>query len=932
MNTYYEEAAVASEEYEDPHCHGCLEPIEDGSVLQFGDGIWHFECFRCAKCKSLVECYSKLLLLRDGSPICEDCSYRCNACNETIRDEAIMTGEEAYHADCFRCVQCQTKIENLVFTQTSKGIFCTACHEMRRQLRQRRKEERQHHHRDSAKDGQSEDHMSPDETNLNHGHLSRNASLTSPQRTKERKRSVSRRPIEMVRDPSAISILNAYSDPANEDNKSILSSVEVAELNDMLNAALDLHGQDDTTGNSGDREANSHPTSDMVLTHNADQITSKDNRDQNNVSPNASDAEVREELQTTKTRLKEIEGKFNRIKAISRKALDEFHVVKEGYAQEVVARREAENLVKQLKNELAFYQQIKLFGGNEFVTNIKEEINALNKTKAQLAETCETLRIQRDDITKELDTLLQGRASSDSHSQMPWEKVPPPYQQQLVSIRKDVELEKSSYSKLIKARDDIINEMIMLNTKNAQLTSLNNDLSRRVMEREREAIAVMAGTSFLGTSAQDELGADRVARHRRTPSASHSAAASPEKKHAEIAHHTPKVAQRDSFNGAEAPRLFKFRRTKEAKAAKHAKDHEALIGLPYDSTEKGSDVSNEATVTKKEKSSFEEVFYNRANGNHHFTQTKFLRPQKCEACGEKMWRVSEYKCYECGIVCHIKCVYNAPPQCGRKTSSDSNKSEVDKLPSSTMFGNDLAKQVQSEKGTIPLIVQTCIEAVETRGMDYEGIYRKSGGAGQMRIIQQAFEQGNIPDLCDEQEFNDVCAITSILKQYFRDLPNPLFTHELHAKFMEATMMSDTTEQYHQFQRAIHSLPAENYDTLKYLMQHLDNVRQHSKDNLMTSKNIAVVFGPTLMRHEDEHLDILDMNRKIGAIEFIINHLLLFDKPAAPQVIQSNHSSPLPVRQNSLGISARKQHRREASSDQILRNGFAAPPRERAGYI
>lgn len=48
--------------------------------------------FRCAKCLKLVECYSNLLLLRDGSPICEDCSYSCHACSKTIKDEAIMTG------------------------------------------------------------------------------------------------------------------------------------------------------------------------------------------------------------------------------------------------------------------------------------------------------------------------------------------------------------------------------------------------------------------------------------------------------------------------------------------------------------------------------------------------------------------------------------------------------------------------------------------------------------------------------------------------------------------------------------------------------------------------------------------------------------------------------------------------------------------------
>lgn len=41
---------------------------------------------------------------------------------------------------------------------------------------------------------------------------------------------------------------------------------------------------------------------------------------------------------------------------------------------------------------------------------------------------------------------------------------------------------------------------------------------------------------------------------------------------------------------------------------------------------------------------------------------------------------------------------------------------------------------------------------------------------------------------------------------------------------------------------------------------------------MTSKNLAVIFGPTLLRDQDENRDLLEMNHKIGTIEFILNHM------------------------------------------------------------
>jgi hypothetical protein len=44
---------------------------------------------------------------------------------------------------------------------------------------------------------------------------------------------------------------------------------------------------------------------------------------------------------------------------------------------------------------------------------------------------------------------------------------------------------------------------------------------------------------------------------------------------------------------------------------------------------------------------------------------------------------------------------------------DTNKSDADNT--RHMFGNDLIKQIQAEKSKIPLVVEKCIESVESRG-------------------------------------------------------------------------------------------------------------------------------------------------------------------------------------------------------------------------
>jgi Rho-type GTPase-activating protein 1/2 len=78
-------------------------------------------------------------------------------------------------------------------------------------------------------------------------------------------------------------------------------------------------------------------------------------------------------------------------------------------------------------------------------------------------------------------------------------------------------------------------------------------------------------------------------------------------------------------------------------------------------------------------------------------------------------------------------------------------------------------------------------------MEYEGIYRKTGGAGQSKAITQAFERGDYEsfDLKDVDAFNDISSVTSVLKNYFRTLPNPLLTFELHESFVQAACRSST---------------------------------------------------------------------------------------------------------------------------------------------
>jgi hypothetical protein len=173
----------------------------------------------------------------------------------------------------------------------------------------------------------------------------------------------------------------------------------------------------------------------------------------------------------------------------------------------------------------------------------------------------------------------------------------------------------------------------------------------------------------------------------------------------------------------------------------------------------------------------------------------------------------------------------------------------------------------------PLLVEKCIAAVECTALDHEGIYRKTGGAGQSKLITQLFERGDYSsfDLLDTERFNDVGSITSVLKSYFRTLPNPLLTFVLHDEFIFASSVQDPVHKSIKYADLVKQLPTEHYYTLRMLMLHLHRVQEHHKQNLMTARNLGVVFGPTLMRSRNPSAEFSDMAGKALTVEWLVEN-------------------------------------------------------------
>ncbi|XP_014400056.1 PREDICTED: rho GTPase-activating protein 42 [Myotis brandtii] len=170
-------------------------------------------------------------------------------------------------------------------------------------------------------------------------------------------------------------------------------------------------------------------------------------------------------------------------------------------------------------------------------------------------------------------------------------------------------------------------------------------------------------------------------------------------------------------------------------------------------------------------------------------------------------------------------------------------------------------------------VRKCIQAVETRGITILGLYRIGGVNSKVqKLMNTTFSPKSPPDMDIDIELWDNKTITSGLKNYLRCLAEPLMTYKLHKDFILAVKSDDQNYRVEAVHALVHKLPEKNREMLDILIKHLVKVSLHSQQNLMTVSNLGVIFGPTLMRAQEETVAAM-MNIKFQniVVEILIEH-------------------------------------------------------------
>ncbi|XP_058256600.1 unconventional myosin-IXb isoform X3 [Hemibagrus wyckioides] len=251
--------------------------------------------------------------------------------------------------------------------------------------------------------------------------------------------------------------------------------------------------------------------------------------------------------------------------------------------------------------------------------------------------------------------------------------------------------------------------------------------------------------------------------------------------------------------------------------------------------------------------------------DHVFSNFQVNIMQSCDQCSSYIWGMEKaYMCSYCKLVCHKKClskiVTDCNTYCSKKNEEDSN---------SQHFGVHVCRLV-NDKVPVPMVLELMLEHVEMNGLYTEGIYRKSGSANRMKELRQLLEAD--PNAVCLEDY-PIHTVTGLVKQWLRELPEPLMTLAHYNDFLCAVELPEKQEQLQAIYRIIEGLPTAHYQTLERLIFHLVRVSREKKSNRMTSNSLAIVFAPCILRGPDSAdplLSMKDVAKTTTCVEMLIN--------------------------------------------------------------
>ncbi|KAL8694177.1 MAG: hypothetical protein Q9218_001120 [Villophora microphyllina] len=144
---------------------------------------------------------------------------------------------------------------------------------------------------------------------------------------------------------------------------------------------------------------------------------------------------------------------------------------------------------------------------------------------------------------------------------------------------------------------------------------------------------------------------------------------------------------------------------------------------------------------------------------------------------------------------------------------------------------------------MPALPWRCIDYLNFRGCEEEGLYRVPGSGTKIKYYQERFDRELDINLFDEAELYDINIIGSLFKAWLRDLPSEILPKATQARI--AAAHPDAVEVPQMLRDELSNLPPWNYYLLFAITCHLSLLHAYHEKNKMSYSNLCICFQPCI---------------------------------------------------------------------------------------
>ncbi|XP_043091866.1 rho GTPase-activating protein 7 isoform X2 [Puntigrus tetrazona] len=186
----------------------------------------------------------------------------------------------------------------------------------------------------------------------------------------------------------------------------------------------------------------------------------------------------------------------------------------------------------------------------------------------------------------------------------------------------------------------------------------------------------------------------------------------------------------------------------------------------------------------------------------------------------------------------------------------------------SVFGVPLQVIVQRSGQPLPQSIQQAMRCLRSQCLDQVGLFRKSGVKSRIQALRQMNESCGAGGTGVNYEGQSAYDVADMLKQYFRDLPEPLLTSKLSDTFLQIYQYVPKEQRLQAVRAAVLLLPDENREALQTLLCFLSDVTANVGENQMTCTNLAVCLAPSLfhlntLRRESSSPRVMNRKNTLG---------------------------------------------------------------------